>query len=282
MIKEIDNDSYHADVSALSSSMLKALAKSPAHFYDLYLSGEEKPAPSQAMIRGSTIHTIILEPSYFDDRYIVIPEGLDRRSKEGKALWQELLNSGKQPMTKQDLQQAMAIAKSVLSHPISREIFQLNGMAEQSIYWQDSKHGVMCKAKPDYMIAPCEQYPNGLIVDLKTTKDAASNAFCWNAKKLGYHISAAHYCAGFEAEFGTMPDFLFLAVESSRPYLSRYFQAAEDGFISDGFELRDTLIETYIECQNTGEWYGYSEEIETLYLPENRPTEEEIEVSYVA
>ena len=34
----ISNEAYHADVSALTSSMLKTLAITPAHFYDRYLS----------------------------------------------------------------------------------------------------------------------------------------------------------------------------------------------------------------------------------------------------
>lgn len=264
--RDMSNESYHADISALSSSMLKTLDKSPAHFFDMYLSGAEKQAPSQSMIRGTTIHTMTLEPTWFDDRFVVIPDGLDRRTKEGKALWQEMIDSGKQPLTVTDYDMAKGAFKSVMSHPVSKIIFQTDGIAESSIYWEQD--GVTCKARPDYMIPPrvSEQFPNGLLVDIKSSSDASTEAFSRNAYRLGYHISAAHYCNGFKAEYGTQPAFLFCVVETSRPYLSRYFAAGAE-FMHHGKRKCEDLLELYQECVETGNWYGYSQKIETLELP---------------
>ena len=264
----ISNEAYHADVSALTSSMLKTLAITPAHFYDRYLSDNERPEPSRAMIRGTMIHTMVLEPTWFDDRHVVIPEGLDRRTKEGKALWAELQASGKQPITSQEYQDTMAVFKSIMSHPVSRIIFQTEGMAETTLRWTDET-GVECKCRPDYMIPPnvSEQFPNGLIVDIKSTADAVEQSFRRQAYNLGYHISAAHYTQGFKAEFGTRPAFLFCVAEKSRPFLSRYFAAGSE-FMSMGESEVRRLISLYIECSKTNRWPGYPTNVQTLELPD--------------
>ena len=70
--------------SYLSTSALKAFAKSPNHYIE-YVNGERKATP--AMELGSAIHCAILEPDEWHDRYTIVPK-VDRRTKAGKEAWE--------------------------------------------------------------------------------------------------------------------------------------------------------------------------------------------------
>ena len=80
----MNNEQYHADTSAISASGLKLFMRSPAHYYAAYLDPnrvERQPTP--AMRLGTATHCAILEPTRFNAEYAVIPESIDRRTKEG-------------------------------------------------------------------------------------------------------------------------------------------------------------------------------------------------------
>lgn len=267
ILKDMPNAEYHAGTDAISSSGLKLLARSPAHYWATYLDPQREPtAPTPAMLMGTMIHTAVLEPHRFDDEYIAIPEGLDKRTKEGKALWQEIAASGRQPITEAQRARAIAVASSLLAHPAARVIFSADGEAESSIFWTDAATGARCKARPDFMVRPCQQWPNGLVVDLKTTGDAGAEAFMRTAFNLGYHISAAHYTAGFVAEFGVVPAFIFAAVEQDAPHAAAFYAAGED-FMLLGERERCRLTELYATCRAADSWPGYPETVGVLGLP---------------
>jgi len=64
----------------LSYSALKAYAKSPNH-YLMYVGREFVETP--AMVLGSALHCLVLEPQEWSKRYITAPK-FDRRTKAGK------------------------------------------------------------------------------------------------------------------------------------------------------------------------------------------------------
>jgi hypothetical protein len=70
-----------------------------------------------------------------------------------------------------------------------------------------------CKFKPDAL-----NLEKGLIVDIKTTRDASLSGFNYQARSLKYNIQAAFYIMGVEALYGRSFDFLFVAVESAPPF----------------------------------------------------------------
>ena len=51
------------------------------------------------------------------------------------------------------------------------------GMAEASIFYVDPVFDLQLRVRPDFHIVPCDAFPNGVILDLKTTTDARQNTF---------------------------------------------------------------------------------------------------------
>jgi len=253
------NEDYHADTSAISASGLKLFARSPAHYYAAYLDPNRiERSPTPAMRVGTATHCAILEPERFSAEYIALPEGLDRRTKEGKHAYADLLATGAELLTSDDMSLVVNMACAFRDNATSRALFDRKHVVEQSIFAE--VNGVACKCRPDFMTA------DGLMVmDVKTTSDASPESFGKSAWSLGYHIQAAFYRRVIQSATGITPDFIFGCVESDRPYLTAYYTVPQylldyaDGVI-------DALLEQYAECLRSGIWHGYIAEIEPQEL----------------
>ena len=253
------NEDYHADTSAISASGLKLFARSPAHYYAAYLDPNRiERSPTPAMRVGTATHCAILEPERFSAEYIALPEGLDRRTKEGKQAYADLLATGAELLTSDDMSLVVNMACAFRDNATSRALFDRKHVVEQSIFAE--VNGVACKCRPDFMTA------DGLMVmDVKTTSDASPESFGKSAWSLGYHIQAAFYRRVIQSATGITPDFIFGCVESDRPYLTAYYTVPQylldyaDGVI-------DALLEQYAECLRSGIWHGYIAEIEPQEL----------------
>ena len=74
------NDFDYFAVPALSASLAKKLAISAAHGREFMLN---PPKQTPAMAFGTAVHATILEP-HRQDVFVVRPDDLDRRTKDGK------------------------------------------------------------------------------------------------------------------------------------------------------------------------------------------------------
>ena len=279
------NNEYHAH-PALSASGLKLLNKTPAHYYAQYLAPDRvKPEPTKAMKLGTMIHTACLEPHLFDDQYAVMPDGITRQSKEGKQLHADIIASGKEPISNDELKLALDTSAAFLAHPLIMQLRKIPHKIENSIFC--TINGIPVKMRPDFMIEPCEQYPNGLIIDLKTTEDASPQGFAKSVCNYEMHIQAAFYKRLFTLHYktGIEPDFLWFAQEKSAPFLNAVYRC-HDALTEYGHAEVDRLLDVYRVSQLTGEWFGYNLGIADIELPayalnKINETTNEIEVSYV-
>ena len=83
MIRET-NAAYHGN-AAISHSKLETFRRRPALYYKRYITREITPEePGAAFRLGSAVHCSVLEPGEMPARYAIKPEGIDRRTKEGK------------------------------------------------------------------------------------------------------------------------------------------------------------------------------------------------------
>ena len=118
----------------------------------------------------------------------------------------------------------------------------------------------------DILVRPCADFPDGLIVDLKTTVDCSPFAFSRTVQRLAYHIQAAWYvdlCAEVKK---FEPEFLVIAAETSRPFIcAPYVIDSEDLEIGRG--LAENAYERILECMSTGVWPAYHTEPEPIKLP---------------
>ena len=82
------NREYHAD-PAISKSDLDQIHRSPMHWQ---YRKTHPPEQTPALLVGSAVHKMILEPSGFADEFAVAPE-TDRRTKAGREAYQAFQES---------------------------------------------------------------------------------------------------------------------------------------------------------------------------------------------
>lgn len=167
----------------ISASFLKACSFS-AHAGYKFL--HEANFQSDAMAFGSAVHTAILEPHLFNDQY-AISEKFDKRTKAGKegAAAFEAANTGKLILDQDDLFKISKIKENCLAIPAVKgalEVFE----KEKSLTWNEGE--LKFKARLDLVDAK-----NGVVIDLKTTRDASERGFLRQLLELRYDIQLKHY-----------------------------------------------------------------------------------------
>jgi hypothetical protein len=244
----ISNADYHAN-PALGSTSLKTLAtKTPAH----YQHDKTHPKHSDAFTIGTAAHSLILEDSMADIVVVTADNWLGKAAKELKAA---ALAEGKQPLLTKEWAQVVAMRDAVMDHPAARAAFT-DHQAEQSVFWEED--GLTLKCRPD-------AWKPGVLVDLKTTRDANPNEFGKTAHEYGYHQSAAHYIDGVKAVTGEELPFHFVLVEKTAPYLVSVVELDAEA-VNIGRQLNDRAKRIYRECVESGVWPGYPT-VDLISLP---------------
>ena len=256
---DLSAEEYHAHAAVGSTTLKTIHAKTPAHAR-AQLDGPKEPTP--AMRFGTALHTVLLEPDSVGRRIAVLPEGIDRRTKAGKADWDAFHaeNAERQVVTADDWAKLKAIQASVRGNPLALALLR-HGYAEPSIFWDDGDTGTACKCRPDWLNEAAR-----VVVDLKSTQDAEPRAFERHAYALGYHLQAAYYLDGVR-ELAFEPEaFVFVAVEKEPPYAVAFYQASAS-FLEAGRIAYRMALATFAECEAKGEWPGYPAALQELLLP---------------
>jgi exodeoxyribonuclease VIII len=234
----------------INASALKLIAsRTPAHYYASLSNPKEE---SHAMKIGSAIHCSVLEPDFFEERHVILPDGVDGRTKEGKYIMSEAKKSGKVILSKSDAELCIDVALAVSSKAGIKKYIK-SGDSELSVFTKDRK----CRL---------DHYNSGNIFDLKTCNDASPNGFSKQIYNYGYHIQAAWYIdtckmAGLEAD-----GFIFIAVEKEAPYAIGLYELGSDS-LEVGRSAYQSALDKLEHAKSTGEWPGYSEYLETIDLP---------------
>jgi hypothetical protein len=260
----ISNRDYHCS-PAISKSGMDLIARSPLHYYTAILDpNREVREETASMAFGTAVHTAILEPETYRERYVVMPK-VDKRTKEGKniaeAFEAEAAAKGATLITQVEDEKIDRIMHSVHDHPVAQKLLS-TGVAEQSCFWRDAETDVWCRVRPDWLIAS----PLA-IVDLKTTPDGSLDAFRAASWKWRYYVQAAFYLDGVAAATGDRPDsFMFLVVEKEAPFAVSVFYADEE-FIAAGRAEYRRCLRIYADCFQNNKWPGYDTAIQPIGLP---------------
>ena len=283
LIEKMSNEEYHLRPE-FSSSQLKDMLRSGAHFYSHNIIKEHERESKKHLDFGTLAHTLFLEPEQFENEFAIIPADAPkpptdtmRNAKNPSEdsikrveWWDNFAaqHGTKITITAELFAGAQRIAENLRSLS-SYKVMQNNyGMAEASIFFTDPVFDLRLRVRPDYHIAPCSAFPNGLIFDVKTTRDARQFKFSRDSGDYGYDLSAAMYREGFQEYYGTedKPPFIYLLAENTAPFLPKQYIAA-DLFISVG-EARYNKAKTLLaESLLINQWDGYSTDLEELYLP---------------
>lgn len=268
IVEGMSNAQYHARPE-YSSSQLKDMIRSAAHFYSHNIAKEHDKERKACMDFGTLAHTLFLEPEQFTNEFVIAPT-FNRRTNAGKAeaaAWEQI-NEGKILVTEEQVQGAKRIVKNLQTLSMYGVMQNNYGMAEASFFFTDPIFGLQLRVRPDWHVVPCSLFPNGLIIDLKTTLDARAIAFQRQCGNFAYDLSAAMYREGFQQVYGTedKPDFIFLVAENTAPFNVKQYKAS-NLFLSVGEQRYYRAKELLAESLLLQEWDGYSKELEEINLP---------------
>jgi len=277
VIHGMDIDAYHTH-RAVSRSGLMLIDRSPQHYYYEYLSGLAPKIDTTALRIGGAFHTLILEPSTFNDRVAVLPEGAPKRPTKAQleakkpsedtinainwwAQWEHLYGH-KVQMTREEFDVMQAMASAVKNQRASSKVLVEAGKIESSFFWYDQEYGIHVKARPDYYRA------DGIVVDLKTTRDASRTEFERSIVNYGYDVQVYMQMEGIERVTGVRPqNFVFVCVEKEPPYATAFYSADND-LIEHGRYRYAKMASKFADCQQKGIWPGYGELIQPISVPE--------------
>jgi len=257
------NMDYHADTKRIGKSGLDLIDKAPLIYWQKYLDPNRVRDDDQtpAMLLGSATHCAVFEPEQFTKTYVVAPK-IDRRTNAGKleAAEFEAKYAGFKQLTAEQYDSVQRMVDAVYSHPMARQLLELGGVSEHRVDFIDPLTGALCKMKADRIT------PSGMIIDLKTTKDASPAEFAQSCAKYRYHVQDAWYSDGFAAAYRQVPEaFVFIAVESESGIVKPYILDNESREL--GRETYRQNLNTYLECLKTNTWPAYGDEVSELRLP---------------
>ena len=251
----LDEAAYHAH-PALSSSGARALLRCPARYaYER----DHPKQPTRDMLLGTCVHTEVLGVGQDFD---VLP-GDDLRIKATREAAAEFEAAGVIALKPAEYAAVRGMTAAALAHPIVWRLFvQTKGAAERSIFWTDEATGVACRARIDWQP---ETLP--LLVDLKTTGDASTDALSKHMASFGYVVQAAWYLQGAEAcgLADASTGFTFVFVERDPPYLVTVVDPDPDD-LEWAMRQCQRAREIFRDCTEAGTWPGYPQH-QTVRLP---------------
>lgn len=187
------------------------------------LLGKRPPAPSPALAFGTLVHTLVLEPEREGD-YVVLdaaaiagtnpktsrPYDHPQMTAKFKAALAEAEGGGKSVAAQADWDAARAMRDAVHAHKTAASILEMCPRHEVS-GWARHETGVLVKGRLDLL-------GNGIVADLKTTKDADPERFGRTCSDFYYHVSAGNYADIAEAAGERIETVVFVNVEKEPPY----------------------------------------------------------------
>lgn len=229
IVEDLPSQSYHEQSHGVSKSDLDQVHRSVQHYVS---SKFEEREETEAMALGSLVHTIVLEPEQYNERYIVAPE-VDKRTKEGKEAYKafEETIGNKKVIKSELLEQAANMKAAIMNCKTAVSLIQA-GKSEVSFFSTDEQTRILKKCRPDLWIKS-----RRILVDLKTCNDASPNEWRRQIVNYNYDKQAAYYLDTVSEVTGEKYDtFIFICVEKKAPYGVAVYMV-NDAVVEAGREL---------------------------------------------
>jgi ATP-dependent exoDNAse (exonuclease V) beta subunit len=265
------------EVEALNQSTIKVAYE--RSLYHARMKQLEVKTPSDALIEGNALHTLILEPELFDKRYGPMPVTEKNakhsiRTKAGLTAWEQYedTHAGKHPIKATRIEELRAIRDQVLTHPLTSELIANAIHKETSFFWEHPDYGFLCKGQFDLLT----EY-NGWtwIIDLKSAADASKEGFRRAVASYGYMVQDAFYTDGLNEIAPADRRFGFVAFEKEFPYAIQIHELDPELRFEGRFRI-DTVCKQWAEAQETGIYPGYPPGINVLTGPRWAMTHERV------
>ena len=217
---------------------------------------QESDSESKCLIIGRAIHCLMLEPQgNFFNQFVIAPE-IDKRTKEGKAIWADLQKTGKSILSADDADLVFDLEMALRNNDTINDLLS-EGEGEKELY--ANIEGVECKGKLDW-------YRNGIIVDLKTVQDASAAGFAKQCAQYHYDFQASFYSSLARQNGLKVNHFIFVCVEKTAPFLTATYTATPQ-VIENGTKKYKQALKIWKECHELNQWRGYPTGIQELTLP---------------
>lgn len=249
-------DDYNNHPGINISTLKEAWSLSPLHY--LHRTRVRRD-DTDALTYGNLVHCATLEPDKLSSRYKVRPEGIDGRTKAGKAQLAALDLEPGTLVSAEFWSSAISIAAAVRENELVRP-YLTDLDVEVPIYWTDAETGMQCKGRADGVSRLA-------LVGLKTTRNICLRKFANDAAKFGYHLQWAFYYDGWLASTGEELPPVEIVVESHPPHDVVVYRIPEE-VLDAGREAYRTALVTVRECRQRNVWPGVANGVElTFQLP---------------
>ena len=256
----VPDDVYFADCEFISNSMIGTFINWRPTYFDKYIAprqpkddrssedavaspDESEEDSKSAMNMGTALHAAVFENHRFHQIVSVAPK-VDRRTKEGKALWAQFLaeSQGKTVITADEFSYVTKMHDNIVANPMAMQLLSMPGIKEVPIRWRDKRSGLWCKGKPDLVSE------SGILVDLKSCRTCRMPAWARLVRDRGYHRQAAMYIDGLKSIGVEMHSFVHIAVHNAPPFecfvyelTDRPIQMGRNEYQTALLNIRDSL-----------------------------------------
>lgn len=247
---------YHATDGFISSSGLTVFNRSPAH----YKFGKPKERTRNMEI-GSALHTAVLEPEIYKNKYMTL-EGVTARTA---AAYKQAIKHrlGEFTLTQPEGDGIITMQQSVYAHKRASEILTSAKQKELSVFVECPITEVMVRIRIDILGGGID---DGYAVDLKTTRDARDQSFSRSVFDYRYHCQAALYMDAWEWATGEkLKGFKLLAIESELPHSIKVYNIDDISLMIGRRQYQADLI-NYAECLNKNDWPHYDDGTQDDYI----------------
>jgi len=231
---DIPNEQYHS-MAGISGSNLELLANSNKHLDNKVLFNLDR---TDALVFGSLVHTLTLEPHLFSTEFVISPK-FDLRTSAGKidkAAFDDK-HDDKTVIKNEDFLKASKMARNVIA--ICGDVID-QGKKERS-YFSDYD-GLLLKIRPDIYVQE-----TGADWDVKTISpknlDMSDKALERHILNMGYHISAGFRNIVRKSLGMKTGDFYFIFASTSTGHLVRPIKIANE-WVSEAENYVNELLNT--------------------------------------
>jgi hypothetical protein len=260
-VYDIPEEDYFGATAALSCSGAKLLTppSCPAKFFWR----QDHPQRKSVFDFGSAAHKMVLGSG---PEIAVIPAD-DWRTNDAKKARKAAYDAGQTPVLAKEHAEVSAMAEALKAHPVASALLDpFFGQSEQSLFWQDPRTQIWCRARLDWMPDP-QAGEQLIIADYKTCASADPDSVAKAVGNFRYHMQHAWYADGASIVLGQPVHFVFIFQEKAPPYLVNIVRLDEEA-VRIGRQLCSEAIDVYRACIREGDWPGYDdEEISVISLP---------------
>lgn len=258
-IYQMTNAEYHAH-DALSASRMKTLLEAPAKFKH----ERENPVHKNLFDFGSAWHKAVLGD---EGEELVVVQADSWRTNVAKEQKEKAHAENKIPLLEKDKDLIDEMVAVLRAHPEASALLDpAKGQIEQSAFWQDARTGLWLRVRFDYLPDKVPGLPF-MIADPKSAASSKPEKWLKSAADLGYHIQDSLYRQAVrELGIDPRPAFTFICQEKDPPYIVTPIRLDGEAQKIGDYLVR-VAIDTYIQCEATGEWPGYIEGVAIGRLP---------------